>query len=136
MCPLHTPVWNISYLKDWSSQRVPGPVWCSNNSKICNPPELSFISHPVAGLYTIINLTAIIDQTTVFKCYQTSRSFDNPDQLLLVEVGEERSCCLCVNVDWLSLVMDKTTGCAILCQGTGGTLGAHTMAGRHKSVLL
>ena len=32
--------------------------------------------------------------------------------------------------------MDKTTSCAILHQGTGGNLGVHTMAGRHKSVLL
>ena len=37
---------------------------------------------------------------------------------------------------WLRLRMDKTTGGAILCQGTGGTLGDHIMAGRHKSVLL
>ena len=37
---------------------------------------------------------------------------------------------------WLRLGMDKTTGCAILHQGTGGMSGAHTMVGRHKSVLL
>ena len=32
--------------------------------------------------------------------------------------------------------MDKTTGCAILCQVTNGTSGGHTMVGRHKSVHL
>ena len=32
--------------------------------------------------------------------------------------------------------MDKTTGCDILFQVTGGTLGAGTMAGMHESVLL
>ena len=32
--------------------------------------------------------------------------------------------------------MDKTTGCAILHQGIGGTSGAHTMAGRHIPLLL
>ena len=90
VCPLHTPMWNISYLKDWTYQHITGPVWCSNNSKICNPPELSFILQPMAGLYTIINHTLIVDQTTILMCYRTSRSVDNPDQLLLVEVGEER----------------------------------------------
>ena len=37
---------------------------------------------------------------------------------------------------WLRLGMEKTTGCATLEQGTGGTLDAHAMAGKHKSVLL
>ena len=42
-------------------------------------------------------------------------------------------------VNWgpgLGWGMDKTTGCAILHQGTGGTLGAHTMTGRRMPVLL
>ena len=34
------------------------------------------------------------------------------------------------------LGVDKTTGYAITCQGTGGTLDTHTMFGKHKSVLL
>ena len=37
---------------------------------------------------------------------------------------------------WLRLGMDKTTSCALLHQGTGGTSSAHTMAGRHVPVLL
>ena len=42
--------------------------------------------------------------------------------------------CVCVCVCACVCV---TTGCAILCQGTGGTLCGHTMVGRHnKSVLL
>ena len=32
--------------------------------------------------------------------------------------------------------MDKTTGCAILYQGTGGALDVHTMAGRRTPVFL
>ena len=32
--------------------------------------------------------------------------------------------------------MGKTNDCAIFRQDTGGTLGVHTMAGRHKSVFL
>ena len=96
VCPLHTPVWNISYLKDWRHQRIPGPVWCSNNSKTCDPPDRSFIRDPLAGLNTIINLTIVIDQTMVLKCYRTSHSSNNPDQLLMVDVGEEMMCAICI----------------------------------------
>ena len=32
--------------------------------------------------------------------------------------------------------MDETTGCAMLCQVTGGTLAPHNMAGSNMPVLL
>ena len=32
---------------------------------------------------------------------------------------------------WLWLGIDETTGCAILCQGRGGTSGSHIMSARH-----
>ena len=83
-CSLHSPMWSVMRLEDWQTEQVSGPIGCEENGGDCTPKARSFIAQQSDGLFTYIDHTFTINQTTVLKCYKVPGSADTPDETAII----------------------------------------------------